>query len=192
MFAAAIPLLAGLALALPQVDRDFAASGGALNWRTGAATLDLFIDPDGTVRDCTALYADDPARSGRACQSLIGRMVQSAARGADGQPIHALYSVGFMTGRHMANFDQRHLPMPADLVVDVQSLPGGASQQGVMVVAEVAANGAVTDCQPMFGDDALSALACQQARGKTFRTYRDAAGIAVPYLTDLKVMFRVS
>lgn len=192
MFAAVIPLLAGLALALPQVDRDFVASGGAVNWRTGATTLDLFIDPDGKVQDCTPLYADEPAKSRRVCHSMIGRVVQHGARGVDGQPIHALYSVGFMTGPHMANFDQRHLPMPADLVVDVQNLPGGLSQQGVMVVAEVGVDGRVAACQPMYGDDDLSRVACQQAQGQSLRIYRTAAGVAVPYLTDLKVVFRAN
>lgn len=192
MFGTALPLLAGLVLALPQVDRDFAASGGALNWRSGAATFDLFIDPQGRVTDCTALYADEPERSGRVCKTMIGRMVERGATGPDGQPIHALYSVGYMTGPRMANFDQRHLPMPADLVVDVQSLPGGLSQQGVLVIALVGAAGDVTTCQPMYGDADLAAVACQQAHGQTFRTYRDASGAPVAYLTDLKVVFRVS
>lgn len=187
----ALPLLAGALLTLPQVDRGFAASGGALGWQNGAAAFDLFIDPDGKVAQCTALYADEPERTPRVCRSLIGRSISAGARDAAGQPVHALFSVGVMTGELANSFDQRHLPGPADLIVDVQSLPEGRSQRGVLVAALIGADGRVDTCEPMYGADRLSTLACQQAQGQTFRIYRDAGGKAVPYVTDLKVLFRV-
>lgn len=191
MIGAVLPLLAGVALALPQVDREFAIGAGGANWRTGSASYDLFIDPTGKVADCTSLYADEPSRSGRACRALIGKTVDQPARGPDGQPVHALFSVGYLAGTATLKYGRRDLELPSDLMLSVQRLPGGKRNDYVFVMAMVDESGRVTECAHLDGEDAaLSATACDQARTRTMTVRRDGSR-AVPYLTDLKVEFTV-
>ena len=180
-----VPLFAASALVGPVLSEDIASADVAVVTGPGTGVYEVFIAPDGWVEDCRVMRSDYPAASNaRVCDALMQQKARKPALGADGKPIHAAATVTRSRGSAPAGPE-------ADVVVEVVALPGAADgRRTVALNLLVDAHGRLSQCQPVIGAaDALSRVACEQARGLRLGARKNPHGRAVPYLVQVRVDF---
>ena len=185
MSAILVPILAA-AITVPQPqDRLFEAIIRSLPARGGEVDLEVFVAPDGEVLECRNLLSRPSEEVGeRACERAIGRRTFKPALGPDGEPTHGLNWFMLSTSRR-ADYGR-----PADLVINVQSLPGGGSQQILALIVMVDTSGAVTHCENTDSErQALARIACEQAEAHRWTVRKGKGGEPVSYSAAVKIAF---
>jgi hypothetical protein len=180
-----VPLLAVSALGAPVLGQDISDVDVPVVTGPGTGVYEVFIAPDGWVEDCRTLRSDYSAENNsRVCDALLQFKAQRAAQGPDGKPIHAAAVVARQRGGSEA-------PWPADVEVEVATLPRGANgRKSVGLAVLVDQYGQMKECQASDGSaDAYARVACEQAGGLRFAVRKNRHGLAVPYLQQVKVDF---
>ena len=179
------PFLAASALSAPVLGQDISDVDVPVVTGPGTGVYEVFIAPDGWVEDCRTLRSDYSAENNsRVCDALLQFKAQKAAQGPDGKPIHAAAVVARQRGAGEA-------PWPADVEVEVETLPGTANgRRSVGLAVLVDEYGHLKDCRASDGrGDAYTRVACEQAGGLRFASRENRNGLAVPYLVQVKVDF---
>ena len=153
-------------------------------------TMNFFVDPEGRVLECEVERSNARVRDEEDfCADAIGKRLGKAAMGADGAATYGMASASKII-RSDRNARAAALEMPSDILVSVASMPGGARQQDVFLLAEIDENGAVRHCEQQYeADSAFAAVACEQAAAHTHEVKRSAQGAPVAYVDTLIVSF---
>ena len=186
-----LALLPLLALSAAQLSEDFRRDGLPASPREVA--VDLFLDPEGIVRDCKLLVpASDEGLEERYCGDVIGTAAGTPAIGPDGSPAFGTV-IGFRIRPRSRNQElQRYIDYggAADLEFEVASLPDDAESKTVEVLIYLDDQGRLTNCQQLPGNDLdYSRVACEQAGHFAFATRSGDDGQPVGYVTTLTIDF---
>lgn len=178
-------------LALPEVGRDFLRSSFP---KIGSQTLaEFFVDPEGTVLSCELLYPElreDHAK--RRCDEMLGETFGEPATDLEGNPTYGVTTVH--TVKHDSGAPYPRVRLDAygapDLEIVVSRLPVASDDHELRLSAYLNEEGRVQGCRQVPGQDfELSGVACSQAMRHRFEPRYDGAGIAVPYVDQLRVVF---
>jgi TonB family protein len=155
-------------------------------WK-GAATFELFIDPQGRPADCAIVQSSGYAQLDReTCFIAVHRARFTPARGPDGTPVYGAYRS--MVKWHRPDQDSLQVEPGPDLEVTVAALPPDTREPAAVKLAYfVDANGQASSCtvlpesakQPL----ALAQAACQQVLAKP------AASAGRPMVKTAAVLF---
>lgn len=181
-----LPVLAA-SIAIPQPGNAFSSAIFAIRDGDGAAVVRLFVAPDRKVEDCEIVATDfSDSDSDRICGSLLNKRAAKSAVGPNGQPVYGtlLYIV--------ADNSEDPVPLrpniPADFVVDVDSVPGTTRVLRVNVMTDDM--GEVSSCEaPDAGAGTLAKIACDELKEQALGIRRSKDGAAVAYVQEVAVEF---
>lgn len=186
-----ILLIAAQGMALPAL-QPLRMNGLLSGYGRGSVGVELFLDPEGTVLECTALgdTVSEEAKA-RICEDAVGRRFYDGARGPDGQPVHGEASLSEIS---RADYEAGHLPAAfqrkTDFEVVVSAMPGIAERREVNLAVYIDEEGHVRQCQRADDSDVqFAAIACTQSAAHTFTIHHSLDGAAVPYVGVLRIDF---
>jgi len=174
-------------LTVPQPSNAFASAALAPREGSGVAIVKLFISPDRKVQDCKVLSTEfSDADTDRVCASLRNKRAAKAAAGPDGQAAYG--ALTYIVSGNNEDSSPLHSILRADVVLDVDSLPGGSRRLHVNVLLN--ATGDVVQCEAAPGDaGAYADAACRELKEQRLPARKDSAGQPVSYVDALSVEF---
>jgi len=177
-------------LAIPQSSSSFDGAALAMRDSDGVAVVRLFVAPDRTVEDCKMLSREvSQADSERVCGKLVGRRAAAPAFGPDGQ---AAYGTLTYVVAEVGNLRKTGIEgnLPADMVLDVKSLPGGLKSKAIGLNLLLDPAGKVSHCEASDGaGDGFSHAACAALANEVLEVRKDPAGNPVAYVDRMTVAF---
>lgn len=158
----------------------------------GVTYFDLLISPDGEPTSCRATKSSGfDELDQTTCAVALKQAKFQPARDDRGEPTHMLLRGHFAwtLGSQLSVTTQSYL------VVEVNTLPDGASLLPVTVLIKTDESGKVTQCSPQEAQGKTSnfeAIACTQATSAFRSIVKDGAGKPVTAIQALKVIFQKS
>jgi len=174
-------------LTVPQPGKTFSSAALAPRDGSGVAIVELFIAPDRKVEDCKILGSQFSERENdRVCASLRGKRAAKAAAGPDGQAAYGALTY------IVADSEEGGVPLesalPADVVLDVASLPGGSRKLRVNVLLNT--SGDIVQCEAAPGDaGAFADAACKELKAQRLPVRKGSDGTPVSYVDELSIEF---
>ena len=193
------------ALSAPQITPSFARRiqeyypQWALNENAQtASTVEFTVLPSGVVANCRVLESVGSERlAAEACAEAVGLKLTPAIDGA-GVPAFGLLRMGVSLTLSAPGV-RRLEPFVAtpDVELEVNRLPDGKDQLNLEVALLVSPEGRTSGCEGRTVDDtpppeAYVRVACEQAKEWRSTILQDAAGTAVPYITNFRARFNRS
>ena len=177
-------------MAVPQSSTVFADAALAPRNSDGIAIVKLFVAPDREVLACRVVASGlSEADNDRVCDKLVGKRAGEAARGPDGQAAYGTmtYVVAGSGTRGSAELEAN---LPADITLDVKSLPGGAKSTSVNLNLLLDASGKVAKCEgSRYSSDSYVTAACASLKDQVLDVRKGSDGNPVSYVDSVNVDF---
>lgn len=177
-------------MAVPQSSTVFADAALAPRNSDGIAIVKLFVAPDREVMACHVVASGlSDADNDRVCDKLVGKRAGQAARDPDGRLTYGTmtYVVAGSGTRGSAELEAN---LPADITLDVESLPGGAKSKTVSLNLLLDASGKVAKCEAAhYNESDYAKAACASLNGQMLDVRKGSDGNPVSYVDNVNVDF---
>ena len=177
-------------MAIPQSGLVFADAALAARDSDGVAVVKLFVAPDRKVLDCVAVAGNlSKEDNQRVCGKLIGKRALEPASSPDGKPAYGTL-IYVVAGTGTVGSAELQANLPADIELDVQTLPGGARSKSVTLKLLLDPAGKVVRCEAAdwSGGD-YAKTACASLKDQALDIRKGGDGTPVSYVDQVHVDF---
>jgi TonB family protein len=162
--------------------------------RSTRASVELTVNPDGKIENCTVLESLGSAElAAAACTHYLQGKVKPATT-PDGTRVYSLWHIDFtmLADGHEANVVREERLSP-DLELTVNKIPAGKDRMSLQVAVLIATDGKVQACEAADKSAekqrAYADVACRQIKTRRFKVLKNGAEQPVPYVTNIRIAF---